>query len=286
MQKISRILVPVDFSQASEEAVRYACALAERHNAECTLLHILSPLEFSFALANPPFGRHEEVAALRTQAASQALERVPATLPVRRLTREGDPAEIIVATADEGGFDTIVMPTRGASAIRRWLLIGSVTAKVLSAAGCPVWTGTHFPQMHDGGLAIEHIVCAIDPNRRSEQVLCYAAMLARQFGARLTVAHAMLPAGEATEDFFDESWRMTLRSRLCDRIRQLVESVNVQAEIVIEPGKPAEVVRRAVRDARAGLVVLGRSEPNGMLDRLRADAYEIIRQASCPAVGV
>jgi nucleotide-binding universal stress UspA family protein len=285
MRELRKILVPVDFSAASEAAAEYGYALAERYRGECTLVHVLPPLEFSFAMVSPLPSREDEIAAGRTEAALHALDRMAAPRAARRMLREGDPAEMIVAAANEGHFDAIVMPTRGAPALRRWLLIGSVTAKVLSAAECPVWTGVHWPASSEG-LSIDSIICALDPVRRSDNVLCFAWTLARRFDARLTVVHAMPPAGEAGEDFFDESWRMTLRGRLEERIQALLAAASADAQIVIEPGKPASVVAQVARSRRAGLVVLGRGESNGVFNKLRADGYEIIRQAPCPAVGV
>jgi hypothetical protein len=55
---------------------------------------------------------------------------------------EGDPAREITDYAQEQGADLIMMPTHGYRTFRS-LLLGSVTAKVLHDAACPVWTGVH-----------------------------------------------------------------------------------------------------------------------------------------------
>ncbi len=54
----------------------------------------------------------------------------------------GDPAQVITAFAHTQGVDLIMMPTHGYGPFRR-LLLGSVTAKVLHDAECPVWTAVH-----------------------------------------------------------------------------------------------------------------------------------------------
>ena len=61
------------------------------------------------------------------------------------MCRMGDPAKKIICFARETEIDLIMMPTRGGGTFRRFLL-GSVTAKVLDDATCPVWTDAHLDQ--------------------------------------------------------------------------------------------------------------------------------------------
>jgi len=44
---LRQILVPVDFSKASLDALQHTLALAQRHDAQLTLLHVLKPLAWS-----------------------------------------------------------------------------------------------------------------------------------------------------------------------------------------------------------------------------------------------
>jgi nucleotide-binding universal stress UspA family protein len=289
MAEIQKILVPVDFSDAAANAVRYAEALAARFNAHVTMLHVAPPIHFGFAMVQPTERRYEELARHRNQTLRSVFEGFPADPPLRRPVRrelaEGEPSEEIVRCAHDEGFDLILMPTRGNSPIKRWLIIGSVTSKVLHEAECPVLAGVEFDKGR-GPTALTQILCAIDLGSQSTRVLCWASGLARQFDARLTVVHATAGAGDTAEDFFDESWRTTLKSRVHRKIVDLMRQGGVDGDIVIEAGDPHKVVARTARGLDAGLVVIGRGVSDGLLGRLRAHAYEIIRQAPCPVVSV
>src|ERR1022692_5078868 len=90
----------------------------------------------------------------------------PADAAVRRVVLEGDPTQTVVQFASSENCDLIVMPTHGYGPFRRFLL-GSVTAKVLHDAICPVWTGPHMERAPDyATVHFRNIVCALD---RSEE---------------------------------------------------------------------------------------------------------------------
>ena len=90
---------------------------------------------------------------------------------VDRVLVEGDPAIEIVRAAHEGNFDLIVMPTHGYGPFRRFVL-GSVTAKVLHDADCPVLTGAHLADLNPATpIFFRNIVCAVDLGPQSGQAL-------------------------------------------------------------------------------------------------------------------
>src|SRR5690348_15516536 len=120
MNNLNRILVPVDFSEPSAEAVNYAASLRA---GEVHLLHVLSPRPLDFAMtelreADP---RRAE-AALRELSGLQ--QRISALADIRLRIAEGDPAAEIVRYAEEQEMDAVVMPTRGRDRLERLLLIG------------------------------------------------------------------------------------------------------------------------------------------------------------------
>jgi nucleotide-binding universal stress UspA family protein len=177
------------------------------------------------------------------------------------------------------------MPTRGSGPLRRWLFIGSVTAKVLAGAECPVLTGLSFPEAGEE-IMVRRVVCAVDLGATSEGVLHWAWNVAQRYDAALTVVHAAAAAGEANQDYFDESWRSTLITRLRQRICEITREAGIEAEILVEAGNAPAVVAGAANRMRADLVVIGRSTANGLLGRLRANAYDIIRRSPCPVISV
>jgi nucleotide-binding universal stress UspA family protein len=196
---------------------------------------------------------------------------------------EGDAAEQILAYAKD--TDLIVMPTRGRSALQRWLTIGSVTQRILHDAECPVLAGVDFS--HAGvPLRLDHILCAVDLGEKTHPVLAWGAGLSRALGARLSIVHAMPHFGEVTGDVVDPGWRPTLQSRLRDRVATAAAAAGAEGEVIVEPGEPHTVVAETASRLGARLVIIGRGVSHDLIGRLRAHAFEIIRQSPCPVVSL
>jgi nucleotide-binding universal stress UspA family protein len=284
---LRRILCPVDFSEASASAARYAAALACRHMSELTLVHVAPAMNFEFAMAPPRPELLSEFAEHRNQTVRHALDMFPGEDPLscvaQRELRQGDAATEIVSMARQGGYDLIVMSTHGSGAIRRWLLVGSVTTKVLHTAECPVLAATEFEA---GGREFGSILCAVDLGPASRRVLCSAAGLARRTGAALTVVHVAGAFGEAARDFVDPEWRSTVTLRLRETLATLQRETSADGDVVVEDGEPHVVVPHVAERIAADLIVIGRGVHTGMLGRLRARAYDIIRNAPCPVLSV
>ncbi|MEX2299455.1 MAG: universal stress protein [Bryobacterales bacterium] len=290
MESIHKILTPIDFSPASGDAARYAAEIAPDLNAELTLLHVAPPITFDFAMTQPASERFAELTKHRHQTLRHAFDLFPPGQEslgpnVRREVVEGDPAEEILRRAHDHGYGLIVMPTRGSSPLRRWLVIGSVTSKVLHGAECPVLAGTEFGKSYNP-RQVRHILSAVDLGPQTERVLRWGAGLARHYGAPLTIVHAMPDAGAANEDFFDPSWRSTLSGNLREKIAGLMKANQIEGDIAVESGDAHKVVASAAKRLEASVVVIGRGVSSDLLGRLRAQAYEIIRRSPCPVLSV
>ena len=144
---IERILVPLDFSAPSLEALDYAADLGALLGAEIVLIHVVQPVYY----AADPFGTGDILGAALDEvqrAGREGLDRLAAGVRKRRLTartlvRVGPPPHTIVETAMQLGADLIVMSTHGRTGVSH-LLMGSVAEGVVRTALCPVLT------MHPG----------------------------------------------------------------------------------------------------------------------------------------
>ncbi|MBI2160350.1 MAG: universal stress protein [Candidatus Rokubacteria bacterium] len=144
MRRFRKILHPTDFSKASGAAFTRALELAKQQRAELRLVHVLTPpavlLEDSFMTA-------KTWAELTTAGRREAQRRLPPLLAKARTARvrataavvEGTPFEEIVREARRRRADLIVMGTHGRTGVARFFL-GSVAARVLALARCPVLT--------------------------------------------------------------------------------------------------------------------------------------------------
>ena len=288
MLALTKILVPVDFSDRSVAAVRYARNLACHFHGELVLMHVLPsiPYEmggFEFGGVVMAEGFADRVAEARAEL-DQFLGAELIGQKVCRIVLEGDPARQIVDYAHRSDVKLIVMPTRGYGPFRRFLL-GSVTAKVLHDADCPVLTSVHMEEDDLEAVRPTKIVCAVDMGPQSSKALNWADQLAQEFNGELVLVHAT-PLGESHfDDAFDPEWRTTVEGRMREKLSELAAGVHAAA-MITESGNPADVVAETAERFGAHLVVIGRSEADGMFGRLRANAYAIIRQSPCPVVSV
>jgi nucleotide-binding universal stress UspA family protein len=277
MPFLSRILLPVDFSERSVGGAHYAGSLACRCNCELVLVHVLVPPQYEFGAVDIAGSMLAELCRDRTVQANADLEAFQADdfarMNVRRVVLEGDPSSSIVDFAHNEHCGLIVMPTHGYGPFRRFIL-GSNTAKVLHDTDCPVWTGVHMedapttPSIH-----IRNVLCAVDLGPQSAKTLAWAAGLAREFGARLTLVHSM-PCGPNVQVAAGEELRM------------LQASSGADAEVLLETGEPAPAICAAADRLKADVLVIGRGSAAGVYGRLRTNAYAIIRQSPCPVVSV
>jgi nucleotide-binding universal stress UspA family protein len=284
MKPLNRILVPVDFSPGSEDAVRYAAALAADGLSEVHLLHVLPPPEFGFAMIEPDLSG---ILARRSTAALAELTGIKLPRDTKAICKviEGEAAPQIIEYANRNNLDAVVMPTRGRGRVERLLLIGSVTMKVLHSMERPVITSVHFGK-YPADRPVSHVLCAVDLGPATERVVCAALQMATRFGARLSIAHAASVFGHAAGEVYDDAQRDAVTQRMHQRLKDIAQRLQVQADTYVEPDQPPRAISALALKLGADLVVLGRGAADDLIGRLRADAYDIIRLCHCPAMSV
>jgi nucleotide-binding universal stress UspA family protein len=142
LESVSTIIVPVDFSDASEILLRSAINIARTYSAEIHLLHVYQDV-FS-VLSMRTFDLSEEVvenvmlSEIHTKC-DRLLESVQPDVPVIRVLRKGETAEEILDYVKESNGDMIIIATNARSSIEQFF-IGSITQRVVRYASCPVLT--------------------------------------------------------------------------------------------------------------------------------------------------
>ena len=297
MNNLSNILVPIDFSENSIVAVRHAADLARHFRSEVTLLHV-NELAVIHTMTGPlGYGissweaiRAEHMAQRQKQLAEFGEAELHDIL-TKRVMRCGDPARLIVEHARTEKAELILMPTHGEGLFRRFLL-GSVTAKVLHDANCPVWTGRHMAEPStQTPTEVRHVLCAVDFGPQSQNTIRWAANYASEFGAKLTAVYASRSTPPNLPDRYTHQWHDEARWGAEERLRCLLLDVNVQAETSIVEGDVPIALAAAAREVKAGLMVIGRSyvgrdRTPARPGRLGSDAYGIICHAPCPVVSI
>ncbi|MFC1614023.1 universal stress protein [Gemmatimonadota bacterium] len=140
---MKKILVAIDFSAGSAQALHYALKFATQFDSHLILLHVLhAPADdpgfySSRKTGERAFSNMEEAAtALMDEFIGQHLKKQD-KIDTRIIP--GLPADEIIHLAEKEQVDMIVMGTRGHSGLKR-LIIGSVADKVIRTCTCPVLT--------------------------------------------------------------------------------------------------------------------------------------------------
>ena len=138
--RLKKILVPLDFSDLSKDALPWATFLAAQFNAEVVLLHVVEKFPIDYLLGRELMSH--AIVALMKQAEAD-LERAAADLAksigvkISAAVREGKPHEEICEATKALGADLIVLTTHGYTGLKHvWL--GSTAERVVRHASCPV----------------------------------------------------------------------------------------------------------------------------------------------------
>jgi universal stress protein A len=141
MKPFKKILVPVDFSAHSDEAIRVAADLSQRYDGSVSLLYVYEPVAYSLPegyVLYTPFQLEvlfAELAKSMQKARDTAIESGARNVDTRQV--DGAPAREVTEIARTDCYDLIVMGSHGRRGFNR-LLMGSVAEKVLRLASCPV----------------------------------------------------------------------------------------------------------------------------------------------------
>jgi nucleotide-binding universal stress UspA family protein len=288
MLNLKRILLPVDFPVVSFGLAHQAAILARHFNSEIVLLHVITPQSRA---AGVPEGAREQaefdlLAAIVRQAQNQhdmTLGPELEGLTIRRKLISGDVAVTIVETAEEEQADLIMMPSYSSTFYQ--FLMGSVTAKVLHGSERPVWTGAHVQESLGKNFSIRNVLGAVEFGPRADITVSWAAQMAAEFGARLTLANVTAsvefwgPGG----NYVNEKWKEELVGNASEQMAKLQQDMGIKAEVFIGSGDVPKVLSQAVKQTKADLLVTGCYPYGG---HLRTHGYGIICAVGIPVLSV
>ena len=140
---IKKIIVAIDGSDHSDHALDFALDLAKKYSAKLLLLTAVPPVFIQLPSLNVIKSQTIADASAELErsfqvASSKAEEKAKKVTGLGLFTRleHGNPDEVIIQVAEEGGFDLIVLGSRGLG--RRDFALGSVSSRVAENARCPV----------------------------------------------------------------------------------------------------------------------------------------------------
>lgn len=141
MINIKNILCPVDHSDCSKEALKYAVSFAIKDNSKLYLLHVIDIRAFNESIdtMTPKIPDDETLKQLKTKLLDCIPEEMRDDMKVEALVIQGIPFVEIISAAKKNEIDMIVLGSHGRTGITH-MMMGSVSEKVVRKAPCPVLT--------------------------------------------------------------------------------------------------------------------------------------------------
>jgi len=134
---LGRIIVPLDMSELSLKALRYAVPFAKQFNAKLTLVHVVEMMAYTPELPYPPPLSQFKTTAAKKELAKIRDENVPPEVPTELVVCHDFAPDAIVATARKTKADLIIVSTHGHTGLKH-MFLGSTAEKVVRQAPCPV----------------------------------------------------------------------------------------------------------------------------------------------------
>lgn len=300
--RIKTILVPLDFSRASIQALKYTIPLAEEFGATIHLVHV-QPVDELTAIENAGglMLSCADSIALMQDRLSEALRDQDKFWPDNCHVVSGRPFEEICKLAGKIEADLIVLPTRGLGRLKH-VLLGSTAERVVRYAPCPVliprggkfkaitWNGS----ASEGAFRFRKILAPVDFSDCSMAGVRYAARLAQRSGATLRLLHVVFPYTEiltvdrASGDLTTLARAAKIAAR--GRMKELMKLrflQDVRVEVVIRTGSVVDEICRESARPDIDLVVTSTHGYSGFKRALIGSVAEhVVRHAECPVLTV
>lgn len=271
---IQRILVPVDGSPMSEQALGQATAMASAFDAEVLLLRVQEPEAGTGGFSDSVSWR------LHRAEASSSLEKLAERLReggrrVATVLAEGRAAEEILKAARDRPADLVVLSTHGSSGHSRFHF-GSTAQKVIAEAGVSVLIVRASEERGSGPAEARHekIMVPFDGSQRAQWALGLSSSIARALGSELLLVH-VVDTRELQGQAPATPEERELARRVADRDRRLAteylghmkqvlsgSGIEVRTRLLDSPNV-AEALRQLAEDERVSLVVMSAHGSSG-----------------------
>ncbi|MDO8793065.1 MAG: universal stress protein [Vicinamibacterales bacterium] len=291
------ILCPVDFSDHSAVALRYAAILAKRSAGRLHVLHVNDPMlaaAAAVAFADRDYAK-VALAELRPFVAKALPASTMKAISIRYAVDTGDPARMIASAAKRFRCDLIVMGTHGLSGLEK-VLIGSTTERMLRRASLPLLAVPPSPPETMGAQAPARLwpdtamMVPVDLGEQSTRDIREAEQIARAFGTDLVLVHVVPPLQPPPWYRADLSAHRRMQlTKAQRRLESLAKTIGpgVNTEIRVVAGRPADEISALAAEERIGLVVMHLRKGPGLFgSRAGSIAAHVLRHAVTPVLAL
>jgi nucleotide-binding universal stress UspA family protein len=294
---IQNIIVPIDFSKMSVQAIQTAKQLARRFGASIHLAHVRH-LNYAADLVAPappivPFSfmTYEQDA---EQTALKELKKVASEYGVSSATCDvlsgAPPFDEICRLAQTIPADLVVMPTHGRTGLKH-VFLGSTAERIVQHSSCPVLVtrGNVLQATNGSRFRVKTILAPVDFSNCSREGLRYAIGFANEFGAKVILLHGTYTgyvySCEGTAIYDIHALQRTARKTAERKMLELVRSVKfgaVKFETAFTDGSPVIDICAFAKDHDVDLIITSTHGFTGFTHVLIGSiAEQIVRHAPC-----
>ncbi len=302
--EIREILTPIDFSEGSRNALRYAQALAGGSDASLVLAHVVDfgDLNHAAMRLGPVVGEKLEesvVAEAGEQLKTLVQEELEPETKRSHYVHAGKTVDLIEEVARASEADLMVVSTHSDRVVRHALL-GSTAEKLVRHAPCPVLVVRdkehEFVEDKEGAdprsFSLKKILAPTDFSEESLKALRYALTLGKPFNAEVDLLHVVntgcFGAGYAAVDLPAITEQVVEGSE--ESLKELAEREIGSADNVIREvrvGPTAQTIAEVAREREMDLIVVSTHGNTGLKRMLLgSNAENIVRHAPCPVLVV
>ncbi|HTU41704.1 MAG TPA: universal stress protein [Candidatus Aquilonibacter sp.] len=290
--ELKSILCPIDFSDFSAAAYRYALSLAEYYKARIVALHIVEVWKYPFADYAAQEADYAKFSSALNEGGEVQLQRFveehSAGVVQPELTvRQGNAPNCILSFAQKENMEVIVMGTHGRRGFDR-LVLGSTTDRVMRKAVCPVLVVSDpshnaLATAPGGHHRLSRILYCTDFSNNSERARGYAISLAAEYGAELTLLHVT----ERAADPARAEAIIAERTEELDKLLSPAERQNLNVRLAVRFGKPYEEIVRYASETQTTLIILT-TRGGDAVDRVvfGSTSYRVIQLGPCAVLAV
>jgi nucleotide-binding universal stress UspA family protein len=298
MINLKKILYPTDFSNCSRQAFAHALFLAERHQAEIHILHVIKSHDADSYLAEYDFPNLEEYNMHLEKHAEARTEQLIKNFIIEKSSvvkvqkRSISPSAGILDYAKKNSVDLIVLGTHGRRGLG-YLFLGNTAEEVARFAQCPVYTIRELKSPKPIAN-FNNILVPIDLSKRSREVLLYAKELCQDYEAILNILHivedrihpAFYASGKSS--IFDIMPQIKEKSiQLIDKMIEETIGLDSKIKIEITEGNAAREILRFTEESDIDLVLISSHGRSGLSHfMLGSVAEKVIRRSSVPVFTV
>jgi nucleotide-binding universal stress UspA family protein len=288
------VLCPIDLSEGSASALRYAAAVASHFATRLIVLTVEDPLltEARDLGTGVVWDANECKREMACFAADSLGKDWPGLARLEYDVAVGKPAPEILRVARERSCDLIVISTHGLTGLRK-LFFGSTTERVLRETTRPVLI---VPPVDAGPISLDdakrllrRILVPVDLSPASKHQAALAAGLADAAGVPLTLVHVVEPVRSRFAARLHLAGVQADRRAIAeDGLQQLVASLPAGAhrEALLACGDPAEEIAKVGKDLGVGLVILGLHGPPALGPRMGSVTYRVLCLSPTPVLAL